>query len=52
MTTWPEVIRVDGGALCPTCGKAYRDHPWGKWLSAIDRQPFLRVGCDGRGLKL
>jgi hypothetical protein len=48
-----EVVRVDGGATCPTCGKTYREHPWDEQnLSGLDGEPFLRVGCDGARLKL
>lgn len=48
----PDVIRVDGGASCPTCGLAYREHPVDTNHLGYDGQPFLRVGCDGMGLKL
>jgi hypothetical protein len=47
------MVRVDGDAQCPACGKPYREHPWDEEnLSAIDGKPYLRIGCDGRGLKL
>lgn len=45
------MIRVDGGAECPTCHRPYRDHPWDE-ENLFDGAPYLRIGCDGRGLKL
>lgn len=48
----PDIIRVDGGATCPTCGAVYRDHPWDEVNLAYDGHVFLRLGCDGRSLKL
>lgn len=47
-----EIARVDGGATCPNCGKTYREHPWDEENVGYDGNPFLRVGCDGKRLKL
>lgn len=49
----PEVIRVDGDADCPHCYAPYRNHPLDlRRKSAIDGRPYLRIGCDGKRLKL
>lgn len=42
-----EVIRVDGGALCPHCTRPYRDHRRGPGDFATFAQ-----GCEGEVLKL
>lgn len=47
-----EVIRVDGAATCPWCSTLYREHPWDQENTDWQGQQFLRVGCDGRRLKL
>jgi len=49
----PECTRVSGDVECETCGLTYREHPYD--LAALDfvnRMPYLRIGCDGRRLKL
>lgn len=47
-----QIVRVDGGVACSTCGKPYREHPFDEENTAYDGTPFLHVGCDGRRLKL
>jgi hypothetical protein len=48
----PEVVRVDGDALCPDCSREYRAHPLDQEnLSGIDGIAYLHIGCDGRRLK-
>jgi len=48
----PEVIRASGLARCPECGEKYVEHPHDLGFLSYDRQPFVRVACDGRRLKL
>lgn len=50
-----EIHRVSGECPCIICGNEYRKHAYctdKEHLSGIDGQPFLRVACDGRLLKL
>lgn len=60
MTRWKEiqslmqdVIHARGCTICPGCDQPYRIHPFEPhMLSGIDNEPYLRVACDGRRLKL
>lgn len=47
-----EIIRVDGGATCPTCAKPYREHPWDSVNTDYRGYQYLHIGCDGKRLKL
>lgn len=47
-----DVVRVSGDCVCPECGRQYREHPHDTRQLAWDGQPFLRIACDGRRLKL
>jgi len=42
----PDAVRAGGGAVCQSCGKAYRDHPQHGGF------PFLNILCDGTAVKL
>lgn len=48
----PEMVRVSGEMVCETCGELYRKHPQDEERLSYDGHPYLRVGCDGRLLKL
>jgi hypothetical protein len=39
-----EIVRVDGRAICPICGKEYRDHP----TNPKALWPTFVQLCDGR----
>lgn len=45
-------FRSSGDCVCEVCGDTYRHHPHD--MKQLDHQgePFLRVRCDGRRLKL
>lgn len=48
----PDIIRVDGNAVCPECGQTYYSHPHDLVnVSGIDGEWYLYIGCDGRRLK-
>lgn len=45
--------RASGEVECKGCGKLYREHPWDEeQLSGLDGEPFLRIVCTGRRVKL
>lgn len=46
------LIRVEGSVLCEVCGDTYRHHPHDMKQLDANGEPFLRVRCDGRRLKL
>jgi hypothetical protein len=45
-------IRAGGDVVCDVCGDVYRHHPHD--MKELDNmgEPFLKVRCDGRRLKL
>lgn len=45
-------IRADQNTVCEVCGDIYRHHPHDMKQLGINDEPFLRVRCDGRRLKL
>ena len=45
-------IRADHNTVCEVCGDVYRNHPHDMKQLGMNNEPFLRVRCDGRRLKL
>ena len=50
------MVRVSGQATCEMCGKRFDQHPWFEGHKIDDGtgrlRPWLRLGCDGKYLKL
>lgn len=44
--------RASGDCVCVLCGKEYRKHPHDMDDLGYDGEPFLRLLCDGRRVKL
>lgn len=47
-----DILRTSGDVVCEECGDTYRHHPSDMKQLDSEGRPFLRVGCDGRRLKL
>lgn len=47
-----DMVRISGECVCPECGKKYREHPYDMRQLSYDGQPYLRIACDGRRIKL
>jgi hypothetical protein len=47
-----DILRTSGDVVCEECGDFYRNHPNDMKQLSDQGQPFLRVACDGRRLKL
>jgi hypothetical protein len=45
-------FRCSGDCVCDVCGDEYRHHPHDMKELDHNGEPFLRVRCDGRRLKL
>jgi hypothetical protein len=45
-------IRVSGECVCEVCGDKYWRHPHDMKQLDSNGEPFLKVRCDGRRLKL
>jgi hypothetical protein len=48
----PEFYRASGDAICPACGKTYREHPMSTEHLAYDDQPYLYLLCGSNLVKL
>jgi len=45
-------IRASGDCVCEVCGDQYRHHPHDMKQLGYNDEPFLRVLCNGRRVKL
>lgn len=46
------VVHVDGDVICADCRQPYRAHAYDTSERNQEGRPYLRIGCDGRRLKL